>query len=192
MEDFCNFIDAGGLMEISFRGNKFSWCNGQSEMVRSWARLDRALCNLCCLELFPSVSLKCLDRQSSDHAPMLLGLVDPVLHWNSDVFGWTGAHIKRLEARVEEGEVSLQEGFSEDVENDVLASRLELSIWQKGEELRIAQQVKNVWIDHGEINSSFFKAMQVRRARMVTKMQLSDGRVLSSPEEIHDAAVVHF
>ncbi|KAF5468656.1 hypothetical protein F2P56_012795 [Juglans regia] len=215
MEEFCNFIDAGGLMEIPSSGNKLSWCNGQSGMARSWARLDRALCNVRCLELFPSVSLKYLARHSSDHTPMLLGLADPVLRYgpssfkfqqmwtlhedfwrcvssNKEVFGWTGAHIKRLEAQVEEGEASLQEGFSEDVENDVLAARLELSVRQKREEIRIAQQVKNNWMDHGEINSSFFKAMQVRRARTVTEMQLSDGRVLSSPEDIHDAAVVYF
>lgn len=29
MEDFCTFIDARGFINLSFSGNKFSWCNGQ-------------------------------------------------------------------------------------------------------------------------------------------------------------------
>ncbi|KAF5464514.1 hypothetical protein F2P56_014587 [Juglans regia] len=45
MEDFSNFIDAGGLIEVPFTGNKLSWCNGQGGLARSWADLDRALCN---------------------------------------------------------------------------------------------------------------------------------------------------
>jgi hypothetical protein len=30
---------------VPFSGNKLSWCNGRGGLTRSWARLDRALCN---------------------------------------------------------------------------------------------------------------------------------------------------
>lgn len=61
-------------------------------------------------------------------------------HWNKEVFGWTRDHIKSLEERVEEGEARLQEQFSEDVESDVLATKVELMTWLKREEARIAQK----------------------------------------------------
>ncbi|KAF5462727.1 hypothetical protein F2P56_018710 [Juglans regia] len=35
MEDFYRFMDVGGLVEIPFSGNKFSWCNGHGGMARS-------------------------------------------------------------------------------------------------------------------------------------------------------------
>ncbi|KAF5465148.1 hypothetical protein F2P56_015179 [Juglans regia] len=74
MEEFSSIIDAGGLVEMPFIGNKFSWGNGQSGMARSWAHLDRAMCNLKFLEVFPMVHNQYLPRRSSDHSPMLLSL----------------------------------------------------------------------------------------------------------------------
>ncbi|KAF5468557.1 hypothetical protein F2P56_012700 [Juglans regia] len=243
MEDFSNFIDAGGLLEVPFTRNKLSWCNGQGGLARSWARLDRALCNSRYLDLFPLVSLTYLARRSSDHSPLLVGLKDRLMRygpsvfkfqqmwtshddfwrivslvwqegsygsglsslaiklkrlkialrcWNKDVFGWTGAHIKRLEERVEEGETQLQEHYSVDVETDVLATKLELSSWLKREETRIAQKVKKTWIEHGEVNSTFFAALQVRNHFNIQNMKLNDGRFLSSPEAIHEEAVHYF
>ncbi|XP_040987651.1 uncharacterized protein LOC121235368 [Juglans microcarpa x Juglans regia] len=243
MEEFCSFIDTGGLVEIPFLGNKFSWCNEQSGMARLWAQLDKDLCNLKFLELFPSVHNHYLPRRSSDHSPMLLGLsatlsrygpssfkfhfmwtthedfwrcvsssweggvygiglwklakklkrLKQVLRtWNKEIFGWTGRHIKDLEIKVEEGEASLQERFSEDVEMDVLANKMELDVWLKREEARLAQQFKHDWILQGETSSSFFKALQSRKHNIVMEMKMSDGRVLSSPEAIHEEACVYF
>lgn len=55
-------------------------------MACSWARLDRALCNLRCLDFFPSISIKYLASHSSDHAPIILGLADPLLRYGSSSF----------------------------------------------------------------------------------------------------------
>jgi len=59
---------------MPFSGNKLSWCNGRGGLTRSWARLDRALCNTRLLDSWSTVSLKYLPRKSSDHAPMSLRL----------------------------------------------------------------------------------------------------------------------
>ncbi|KAF5474951.1 hypothetical protein F2P56_006803 [Juglans regia] len=243
MDDFCSFIDNGGLVELPFLRNKYSWCNGQTGMARSWAQLDRSLCNLKFLEAFPSVHNQYLPRRSSDHSPMLLGLSDCLTRyglssfkfhfmwtthedfwpyvssswevpmygsglwklagklkrlkqalrtWNKEVFGWTSRHIKNIEMRVEEGETNLQERYSEDVEMDVLANKMELDVWLRREENRLAQQFKRDWILQGEASSSFFKALQTRNHNMVLEMNMNDGRILSNPEAIHEEACVYF
>jgi hypothetical protein len=65
MEDFSSFIQNGGLIEVPFSGNKLSWCNGRGGLTRSWARLDRALCNTRLLDSWSTISLKYLPRKSS-------------------------------------------------------------------------------------------------------------------------------
>ncbi|KAF5459760.1 hypothetical protein F2P56_019680, partial [Juglans regia] len=206
MEDFCSFIDDGRLVELPFSGNGFSWCNGRLGMARSWARLDRALCNSKFKDLYPSGRIQYLPRRTSDHSPMVevngtglwklaakLKRLKLVLKsWNKEVFGWTGKHIKELEAKVEEGELRLQECYSEDVEADVLANKVELDVWLQREESRIAQQVKQKWVSQGEVSTAFFKALQNNKHNMVVEMKLSDGRVLNSPEDIHEAACGYF
>ncbi|KAF5459761.1 hypothetical protein F2P56_019681, partial [Juglans regia] len=187
-------------------GNGFSWCNGRLGMARSWARLDRALCNSKFKDLYPSGRIQYLPRRTSDHSPMVevngtglwklaakLKRLKLVLKsWNKEVFGWTGKHIKELEAKVEEGELRLQECYSEDVEADVLANKVELDVWLQREESRIAQQVKQKWVSQGEVSTAFFKALQNNKHNMVVEMKLSDGRVLNSPEDIHEAACGYF
>ncbi|KAF5447225.1 hypothetical protein F2P56_032793 [Juglans regia] len=206
MEDFCSFIDDGRFVEMPFSSNGFSWCNGRLGMARSWARLDRALRNSKFKDLYPSGRIQYLPRRTSDHSPMVevngtglwklaakLKRLKLVLKsWNKEVFGWTGKHIKELEAKVEEGELRLQECYSEDVEADVLANKVELDVWLQREESRIAQQVKQKWVSQGEVSTAFFKALQNNKHNMVVEMKLSDGRVLNSPEDIHEAACVYF
>lgn len=55
-------------------------------MAGNWARLDRALCNVKCLEVIPSASLKYLPWRTSDHAPMILGLLSLVLKYGPSSF----------------------------------------------------------------------------------------------------------
>lgn len=64
--------------------------------------------------------------------------------WNKEVFGWTGRHIKALKEKIEEGDARLQEVYSETVEDDLLASKIELDVWQKREDMRLAQHVKSI------------------------------------------------
>ncbi|XP_041000717.1 uncharacterized protein LOC121246597 [Juglans microcarpa x Juglans regia] len=215
MEDFCSFIDDGRFVELPFSGNGFSWCNRQLGMARSRARLDRALCNSKYKDLYPSGRIQYLPRRTSDHSPMVLGLSVSSTKYGHTSFKFqymwinhedfwrcvsflvgggngTGKHIKELEAKVEEGEFRLQECYSEDVEVDVLANKVELDVWLKRQESRIAQQVKQKWVSHGEVSTAFFKALQNQKHNMVMEMKLSDGRVLTSPEGIHEAVCVYF
>jgi hypothetical protein len=78
------------------------------------------------------------------------------------------------------------------VEAEMLEAQAELNAWLKREETRIAKKIKNTWIGHGEVNASFFAALQTRKKSIINSMKLPDGRMLSTPEEIHNEAVVHF
>jgi hypothetical protein len=104
MEDFSSFIQNGGLIKVPFSGNKLSWCNGRGGLTRSWACLDRALCNTRLLDRWSTVSLKYLPRKSPDHAPMSLRLESLDKRYGPSIFRfqqmWT-----------------LHEGFGEFVHN---------------------------------------------------------------------------
>ncbi|KAF5441792.1 hypothetical protein F2P56_037007 [Juglans regia] len=72
MEDFNNWIQQGGLIEMASQGTAFSWCNGQHGLARSWARLDCVLLDVSFLSVFPNVIYSYLPRSASDHAPMCI------------------------------------------------------------------------------------------------------------------------
>lgn len=42
---FSKFIFDNVLIDVSYLGASFSWCNGQRGLARRWARLDRCLVN---------------------------------------------------------------------------------------------------------------------------------------------------
>lgn len=44
----------------------------------------------------------------------------------------------------------------------------------------------------GRLMPLFFAALQTRKRNIINSMKLPDGRMLSTPEEIHNEAVVHF
>lgn len=80
--------------------------------------------------------------------------------WNKVVFGWMGDHIKHLEAKLEDGEDCSKEVYFEEVETNVLASKIELVTWLQRKESRLSQHVKQSWVADGEFPASFFKALQ--------------------------------
>ncbi|XP_040990910.1 uncharacterized protein LOC121238132 [Juglans microcarpa x Juglans regia] len=73
-DDFNDFIESCGLTEMKSMGAKFSWCNGQRGLARSWSKLDRCLLNPLAVELLLDALYNCLPHSTSDHAPMLLVL----------------------------------------------------------------------------------------------------------------------
>ena len=43
--DFIAMIEAGGLLDIDFRGQKFTWSNKRGINHKIWKRLDKAMVN---------------------------------------------------------------------------------------------------------------------------------------------------
>lgn len=68
-EDFNNFIDQTDLQEISMGSRKFTWID-QGGLKLS--KLDRFLLSRDLLQLWTRLSVVCLERNFSDHCPILL------------------------------------------------------------------------------------------------------------------------
>lgn len=60
------------------------------------------------------------------------------------------------------------------------------------EETCPAQQAKQKWLDKGEGNSQFFRALSSKNHRVVREMKIGEDRWLKSPKEIHFGAIEYF
>ncbi|XP_072067035.1 uncharacterized protein [Arachis hypogaea] len=71
IENFNNFINAAGLIDLGYEGSKFTWCNKQfgGNLIRE--RLDRCLVSMNLLELYSGAAIFHLNDQGSDHRPLL-------------------------------------------------------------------------------------------------------------------------
>ncbi|KAF7821258.1 reverse transcriptase [Senna tora] len=77
-EDFENFPNDAGLINLHPQGNWFTWTNGRLGEDAIWERLDRAVCNVQWLNVFPQSSMFCLPLYSSNHSPFVVTLHENV------------------------------------------------------------------------------------------------------------------
>lgn len=69
---FSNFMDSCGLIDLGFKGQKFTWSNNRDGVAKICERLDRAIANTEWQSLFPRSRITHLLRSSSDQSPILL------------------------------------------------------------------------------------------------------------------------
>lgn len=72
--DFVDFINDNGLIDLGFLGPPATWCNNSSVGSPVSKRLDRFLVSTDWSDLFVDASVSHLPRISSDHCPLLLSL----------------------------------------------------------------------------------------------------------------------
>lgn len=72
MENFCNFVNQGGLMDMDLKGCKFTWVSNPRDGVVTREKLDRVLVNWEWRSVFPHAISEALPIISSDHSPILL------------------------------------------------------------------------------------------------------------------------
>ncbi|KAK4733752.1 hypothetical protein R3W88_008013 [Solanum pinnatisectum] len=70
--EFIAVIEACGLMDLGFSGQKFTWSNKRGIHHRIWKRLDRALVNDNWLGKMPQTNIIHLPSVGSDHCPLLM------------------------------------------------------------------------------------------------------------------------
>ncbi|KAK4706802.1 hypothetical protein R3W88_033634 [Solanum pinnatisectum] len=70
--DFIATIEACGLIDLGFSGQKFTWSNKRGIGHRIWKRLDRALIHDTWLEKMPQTTITHLPSVGSDHCPLLM------------------------------------------------------------------------------------------------------------------------
>ncbi|XP_057954050.1 uncharacterized protein LOC131148352 [Malania oleifera] len=86
MDEFNSCLDNCGLMEMSFGGRRFSWCNGHEGCSHSWARLDRAVMNMIFSNTFPNAHLEYLMRKLSDHSHMVINFDTVEMRYGASPF----------------------------------------------------------------------------------------------------------
>ncbi|KAK4492627.1 hypothetical protein RD792_003445 [Penstemon davidsonii] len=68
---FKDMIDTCGLIDLGFRGPKFTWTNLRNGLARIRQRIDRCLANVDWQNMFPEGMVLHLPRTHSDHHPLL-------------------------------------------------------------------------------------------------------------------------
>jgi endonuclease/exonuclease/phosphatase family metal-dependent hydrolase len=81
---FNAIIDGLNLREIEMSGRKFTWAN--SNKVPTYEKLDRVLASTEWEQEFPRVTVDALNREISDHTPLLLNTGDKVNVGNKSEF----------------------------------------------------------------------------------------------------------
>ena len=71
---FARTVDDCSLLDLGFSGPKFTWCNRRFEGNLVYARLDRGLCNLKWLDLFPSSKISHIPFGFSDLMALVVKL----------------------------------------------------------------------------------------------------------------------
>ncbi|KAG5599775.1 hypothetical protein H5410_031145 [Solanum commersonii] len=70
--EFIVVIEACGMMDLGFSGQKFTWSNNKGVHNRVWKRLDRAMVNDSWLEKMSQTTILHLPSVGSDHCPFLM------------------------------------------------------------------------------------------------------------------------
>ncbi|XP_040996793.1 uncharacterized protein LOC121242840 [Juglans microcarpa x Juglans regia] len=113
--------------------------------------------------------------------------------WNQRVFGRTNVIISDLETRIDTLETCLQNSFSVEDDNNLLATNLDLLTWKGREDIRLSHMAKKSWLKDGDQNSKFFHAyLKAKFRKRVTDVCLADGTLLQTPLDIHQAVVDYF
>ncbi|XP_074298573.1 uncharacterized protein LOC141629480 [Silene latifolia] len=74
MHFFNNWKISNDLMDIPFKGPKFTWCNNRKGNKRVYERIDKALASKDWFTFYPNTGIKHYPIQISDHAPIELNL----------------------------------------------------------------------------------------------------------------------
>ncbi|KAL8136317.1 hypothetical protein V2J09_002318 [Rumex salicifolius] len=67
-------VDATGLIDLGFKGQRFTWGRGRTAATRVEKRIDRSFVNVEARLRWPNASTRHLPKFSSDHTPLLISL----------------------------------------------------------------------------------------------------------------------
>ncbi|KAL9229899.1 hypothetical protein vseg_005316 [Gypsophila vaccaria] len=70
MDEFRAVLDQCGLMDLGYARDPFTWWNKQCEPNDIFERLDRALVTPTWIDIFPTLVVTHLPRETSDHVPI--------------------------------------------------------------------------------------------------------------------------
>ncbi|XP_042965872.1 uncharacterized protein LOC122299567 [Carya illinoinensis] len=193
MEDFNMYIHNDSWLDMSSKSPSMTWCNGRGGLARYWV----------------------LARTTSDHSPLVIQMGDDPFRYGPGPFRfqfmWTDHSdflrlvesvcrleateviVSQLEHRIEGLEVQLQTCFSQEDDNALLKTKMDLSTWLDREDTRLAHLAKKSWLKDGDRNSKFYHAyLNAKNHAKIKEMRLVASTCLNSPFEIHKVVVDYF
>ncbi|XP_042964510.1 uncharacterized protein LOC122298707 [Carya illinoinensis] len=92
MDSFRGALESGGLFDLGWKGDKYTWSNKHEDNTFIKERLDRVVANIKWSEMFQGNEVEVLAARSSDHKPIMLSTKQV------DKRGWKGSRQFRYEA----------------------------------------------------------------------------------------------
>ncbi|XP_058077579.1 uncharacterized protein LOC131225973 [Magnolia sinica] len=202
--DFVEAIDNAGLLDAGFSGSCFTWCNNQQGPARVWARLDRVLTNGLWNSSFPNFHVEHLPRSNSDHAPLLLVLL------NQNFVGPKPFCFQRMWLQHESFQQVIKTAWESETTLDPMVNilvklrkvKISLKIWNKEVFGDIFMQIKE-WSMESKILREIvwvFMTPLVRKGRLICisvrrllikSIELDSGRIVKS-QDLIKVEVVRF
>ncbi|XP_055835240.1 uncharacterized protein LOC129903721 [Solanum dulcamara] len=205
---FISIIQACGLQDLGFSGQKYTWSNQRGIFFRIWKRLDRGMVNDKWLEVMPQTTITHLPTVGSDHCPLLniegnpmwcfhqkmKRLSNTLSRWSRMQFGDIYAKVKEYEAKVRQAEEDLILLNSEECRANLYAINAEYIRYLKLEDSMLKQKTQLQWFKEGDKNSKYFHAIirGRRRKLFIHRIQNDEGNWLQGDDDIARAACDHF
>nr|GFA79139.1 RNA-directed DNA polymerase, eukaryota [Tanacetum cinerariifolium] len=179
------FISNSGLVELQLEGFSFTWSH---PFAKNMSKLDRFFVTDGLLSLLLHLSAVCLDRNLSDHRPILLREV--VTDYGSLPFRCS----QDIRAKLHQIDIELEKGGSNE---DILLARMDLlkmlNDFQSSEARDRIQKAKIQWAIEGDENSKFFHGVINRkRANLAVKGVIVDGVWMDDPCLVKEEFRLHF
>ncbi|KAL9666159.1 hypothetical protein QQ045_000483 [Rhodiola kirilowii] len=191
MTNFRCCLDDCDLMDLGYKGERFTYSNRRkdTEEVKAW--LDRAVANEAWRHLFPTAMVKHGFANSSDHVPVVI-YVKATNRANMH-------QLKRFEPMWLRHkcfkEVELRTGLrTEEAANQEATLSGELDEWMETEELFWRQRSREEWLKNGDRNTSYFhaQASQRRRRNHIDMLRNQMGEACESEEGLVSLVTNYF
>ncbi|XP_059451003.1 uncharacterized protein LOC132181787 [Corylus avellana] len=177
MADFQSTLVDCELVDMGFRGPKYTWNNGREGKDFIQERLDRAVVNDRWSSLFPQAEIVVEGSSCSDHLPLFV-----VFHeqWRR----------RRTERRF------IHEASWEGPEYaaEIANIKLKVQSLMEQEEIKWKQRARVEWLRNGDKNTRFFHACANQRSKSNSIRRVCDlaGNCMETQEAIGDAFVDYF
>ncbi|KAL9664958.1 hypothetical protein QQ045_020367 [Rhodiola kirilowii] len=210
MEQFRQVLLDSGLMDLGYKGSKFTYTNKRQGRDEIQCKLDRAIGDDLWIDRYPNTIVQHLVSHHSDHCPLLLNL-DGITRvqekpfrfesmWMrdaniTDIINKTGFLMAALLISSHISPSTFRQGTRTKASSDKEKSiAKEIDEWLLREESIWAQRSRVSWLSEGDNNTRFFhlKANDRRRINTISTLVDQEGRSHSNQNDIENVAVSYF
>nr|ABW81176.1 non-LTR reverse transcriptase [Arabidopsis cebennensis] len=206
---FGNWVSDLFLIDMGFKGNRYTWKRGRAASNFIAKRLDRVFCCAHSRLKWQEAFVKHLAVLSSDHTPLYIQLClevkrdrasdllyskEKLKKWNKEVFGNIQQRKDKLVQEIQAVQDFLEHNQTDDLLNkeDVLIKEFEVVLEQ--EEIVWFQKSREKWIALGDRNTKYFHTSTIirRRRNQIEMLKDDEGKWVEEPEELAKMAVEYY